>query len=121
MADAAKYLGVAQKTLAVYHRAALDILIKAANSMKMRLCHLTPRALASWTETSFWKELPSALPKTMPRLWLKLLLLLKKFVIHSPRCVNRWDLCVSMCLWGWNRRAKMCMLDLLLFTHPWDF
>ena len=32
LADAAKYLGVAQKTLAVYHRAALDILIKAANS-----------------------------------------------------------------------------------------
>ena len=44
-----------------------------------------------------------------------------KFVIHSPRCVNRWDLCVSMCLWGWNRRAKMCMPHLLLFTHPWDF
>ena len=59
--------------------------------------------------------------ENMPRLWLKLLLLLKKFVIHSPRCVNRWDLCVSMCLWGWNRRAKMCMLDLLIFTHPWDF
>ena len=31
LADAAKYLGVAQKTLAVYHRAALDTPIKAAN------------------------------------------------------------------------------------------
>ena len=52
--------------------------------MKMRLCHLTPRGLASWTVTSFWKELPSALPKTMPRLWLQFL---KKFVILNPRCV----------------------------------
>ena len=34
----------------------------------------------------------------MPRLWLQLLLLPQKFVIHSPRCVNRWDLCVSMCM-----------------------
>ena len=88
--------------------------------MKMRPCHLMPRGLASWMETSFWKELPSALPKTMPRLWLQLLLLLKKFVIHSPRCVNRWDLCVSMWLWGRNCLAKMCMPHLLPFAHPWD-
>ena len=89
MADEGKYLGVAQKTLAVYHRAALDILIKVANSMKMRLCHLTSRGLASWTETSFWKELLSALLKTMPRLWMQLLLLLTAESLNEDD--SEWD------------------------------
>ena len=68
---------LSKKRLAVLKHTALDILINVANSMKMRLCHLTPRGLASltWTRTSFWKELLLALLKTMPRLCLQLLLL----------------------------------------------
>ena len=83
----------------MYHHAARDIVIKVANSTKMRLCHLTPKGLASlnWKETSFWKEILSVLLKTMPRLWLQLLLLWQKFVIHSPRSVNHWDFCKCMC------------------------
>ena len=125
LADAAKYLGVAKKTLAVYHCAALDTPIKAANLLSRYDVHEDETVSSNakgpgLLDGDFLLEGTSlGIAENNADVVATIALFLEEVRdSQSSLPVNRWVLCVSLCLWGRNRLAKMCMPHLLIFAHP---